>query len=122
MARLSMTPTAQPKTGSGAPVNLSSLLTGGPLGSNTGVSFSNSGREVLYVQSGATATTASVQIGTTIEGQAVSAISLTLHANGIDVIGPFPPDENQAGGLIYVDFATPADVTGVALMQNSGVL
>lgn len=122
MARLSMTATQQPKTGSTAPVNLSSLLTAGTLGSNTGVSFSNTGREVLYVQSGATATTANVQIGTTIEGQAVTALSLTLHASSIDVIGPFPTDENQAGGLIYVDFAAAADVTGVALVQNAGVL
>lgn len=122
MARLSMTATPQPKTGSSAPVNLTSLLAAGTLGSDTGVSFQNTGREVLYVQSGASATTANVQIGTTIEGQAVTAISLTLVASDIVMIGPFPADENQPGGLIYVDFTTPADVTGVALVQNAGVL
>lgn len=122
MARLAMTATAQPKTGSTAPVNLSSLLTAGTLGADTGVSFANTGREVLYVQSGATATTAQVNIGTTVEGQVVPAISLTLHASSIDMIGPFPTDENQPGGLIYVDFTAPSDVTGVALVQNSGVL
>lgn len=122
MARLALTPTAQPKTGSAAPVNLTSLLAAGTLGSNTGVSFTNTGREVLYVQSGATATTANVAVGTTIEGQTVPAIPLTLHASAVDMIGPFPTDENQPSGQIYVDFAAAANVTGVALVQNGGVI
>lgn len=121
MARLALTPTAQPKTGATAPLNVTALLTAGTLGSNTGVSFANTGREVLHVQSGGTATVANVQVGTTIEGQAVPAIALNLHASSVDQIGPFPTDENQAGGLIYVDFTTPANVTGVALVQNAGV-
>jgi hypothetical protein len=121
MARLALTPAAQPKTGSGAPLNLTSQLTAGALAGNSGVSFTNTGREVLYVQSGATATIANVQIGTTIEGQAIPAIALNLHTSAVDVIGPFPTDENQPGGLIFVDFATPANVTGVALVQNGGV-
>lgn len=122
MTRLSMTATQQPKTGASAPLNLTTLLAAGTLGSNTGVSFVNTGREVLYVQSGVAATTASVQIGTTIEGQPVTAFSLSLHASDIDIIGPYPADENQPGGLIFVDFGTAADVTGVALVQNAGVL
>jgi hypothetical protein len=236
MARLSLTATAQPKTGSAAPLNVSSLIAAGALGANTGVSFVNTGREVLYVQlpqlapplaptvatattggtvaagtylveisyvnaagettasavaaittTGATSTitinspaatgtatgwyayvtqaggssltrqqtagnptaigtnltitapptssglapavsntatgtsTALVNIGTTVEGQAVTAITLNPAASAISVIGPFPTDENQPGGLIYVDFGTPTNVIGVALLQNAGV-
>lgn len=121
MARLSLTAVSQPKTGASAPLNITSLIAAGVLGANTGVSFVNTGREVLYVLSGVTATTANVNIGATIEGQAVAAIPLTLHASSTDVIGPFPTDENQPGGLIFVDFVAPANVTGVALLQNAGV-
>lgn len=121
MARLSMTATKQTLPTS-TPLNLTTLLAAGTLGSNTGVSFQNTGREVLWIQSGASATTANVQIGTTVEGQPVTAITETLIASDIQAIGPFPVDFNQAGGLVYVDFATPADVTGVALIQNAGVL
>ncbi|RPE39743.1 hypothetical protein EDD90_2760 [Streptomyces sp. Ag109_O5-1] len=121
MSRLALTPSVQPKTGTTAPLNLTAQLTAGALSGNTGVSFTNTGREVLYIQSGATATIASVQIGTTIEGQAVGPIALNLHSSAVDVIGPFPTDENQANGQIYVDFTTPANVTGVALVQNGGV-
>ncbi|MGA5820808.1 hypothetical protein ACPC54_23445 [Kitasatospora sp. NPDC094028] len=236
MARLSLTATAQPKTGSAAPLNLTSLLAATTLGANTGVSFFNTGREVLHVQLGqltapaapsvstaatggtvaagtyqvevsytnaagetlasasasvtttgststititsppaagnatgwyayvtqaggasytrqqtagaptaigtnltltapptnsglapqssngsAGASTVVVNIGTTIEGQPVSAITAALATNATNIVGPFPTDENQPGGLIYVDFGTPASVTGVALVQNAGV-
>ncbi|MFE2407124.1 hypothetical protein ACFXDE_02135 [Kitasatospora sp. NPDC059408] len=236
MTRLSLTATAQPKTGSASPLNLTSLLNATTLGANTGVSFTNTGREVLHVQLGqltsptapsvSTATTGGtvaagtyqvevsytntagetvasasasvtttgststitvtspaaagnatgwyayvtqasgasytrqqtagsptaigtnltltapptntglapqssnssagsstviVNIGTTIEGQPVSAITASLATNATNVVGPFPTDENQPGGLIFVDFGTPASVTGVALLQNSGV-
>jgi hypothetical protein len=236
MTRLTLTPTIQPKTGVAAPLNLSSLLAAGVLGTNTGVSFTNTGREVLHVQlgqliapaapsvstattggtvaagtyqvevsytntagetvasasasvttTGATSTitvtsppaignatgwyayvtqaggtgytrqqtagaptaigtnltltapptssglapqtsnssagssTVIVNIGTTIEGQPVSAITAALATNAVNIVGPFPMDENQPGGLIYVDFGTPASVSGVALIQNAGV-
>lgn len=122
MTRLSLTATLEPGTGSAAPLNVTTLVAAGTLGSNTGVSFVNTGKEVLLVQSGSSATTATVEIGTTIQGQTVTPIVLNLHANDLDMIGPFPAVENQAGQLIWVDFATPADVTGVALVQRIGVL
>lgn len=121
MTLLSLTPTAQPRTGAAAPVNLTALLAAGTLGGNTGVSFVNTGREVLFVNTAVGGSTCSVAIGTTIEGQAVSPITPTLTASAIGVIGPFPADENQPGGTITVTFGTPANVT-CALLQNSGVL
>ncbi|MEV7770584.1 hypothetical protein [Kitasatospora sp. NPDC086791] len=236
MARLALTATSQPKTGSASPLNLTSLLASGTLGANTGVSFVNTGREVLHVAVGqlapptapsvSTATTGGtvaagtyqvevsytnasgetvasasssvtttgststitvtspaasgnatgwyayvtqaggasytrqqtlgsptaigtnltltaaptnsgaapqasnttagsstviVNIGTTIEGQPVTAITASLASNAVNVVGPFASDVNQPNGQIYVDFGTPASVTGVALLQNAGV-
>lgn len=122
MALLSLTATPQPKTGTNAPLNLTALLAAGVIGSNTGVSFSNTGKEVLYVQQSATPSTIVVTIGTTIEGQPVSSITLTGVASAIQMVGPFPADENQPGGLINITITTPANVTGVALVQNAGVV
>lgn len=121
MSNLTLTPTAFPKTGASAPLNLSALLTAGTLGANTGVTWSNTGREILYVQLGASASTCQILIGTTIEGQAVSSLTPTLVTTAINVIGPFPSDEQAPGGTMTVTFGTPANVTGVALLQFVGV-
>ncbi|MEU8920296.1 hypothetical protein AB0D10_05070 [Kitasatospora sp. NPDC048545] len=121
MARLALTATSQPKTGAASPLNLTALLTAGTLGANTGVSFVNTGREVLHISMGAGASTVIVNIGTTIEGQSVTAITASLTSSATNIVGPFPSDENQPNGQIYVDFGTPASVNGVALLQNAGV-
>lgn len=121
MTLLSLTPTQQPRTGAAAPVNLTSLMAAGTLGANTGVSFTNTGKEVLYANVTSGGSTCSVAVGTTVEGQSVNPIPLTLSSSAINVIGPFPADENQPGGTIQVTFGTPANVT-VALLQNAGVL
>ncbi|NUQ95291.1 MAG: hypothetical protein HOY79_01570 [Streptomyces sp.] len=121
MANLSLTATAFPKTGASAPLNLTSLLTAGSLGANTGVTWSNTGREILCVQLGASASTCQILIGTTIEGQAVASLTPTLVTSAINVIGPFPSDEQGPGGVMTVTFGTPANVTGVALLQFIGV-
>lgn len=121
MTLLTLTPTAQPR--SGAAVNLTTLLAAGTLSPNTGVSFANTGREVLYVQQSATPSTIVVQIGTLIEGQAVSSITITGVASDIQMVGPFDTIENQPGGnLIQVTFGTPGNVTSVALVQNAGAV
>jgi len=123
MARLALNPTAQPRTGTGAPLNLTALVNAGVLGANTGVSFASTGREALYVLCGGTTSTALVNIGTTVEGVTPAAISLALIISVINVIGPFPLDEDQPGGTtIWVDFGTPANVTGVALVQNNNTI
>jgi hypothetical protein len=119
---LTLTPIQLPKTGAAAPLNLTALLTAGALGANTGVTWSNTGRESLFVQVGATTSTCSIAIGTTIEGQAVAPLTPVLVANSINVIGPFPTDEESSNGMISVAFGTPANVTGVSLLQSVGVL
>lgn len=121
MARLSLTPTQLPKTGASAPLNLTALIAAGTLGANTGVTFSNSGREFLVIAVASGGSTCTVNIGATIEGQAVTAITPTLTASVTEIIGPFPADEDQPGGVtVNVDFGTPANVT-VALLQTVGV-
>lgn len=121
MTLLSLTPAQFPKTGASAPVNLTSLLAAGTLGSNTGVTFSNTGHEVLFIQMGSSTSTCSIAIGTTIEGQAVAALTPTLTVSAVNVLGPFPSDENVSGS-IQITFGTPANVTGVALLQFVGVI
>lgn len=122
MSLLTLTPTQQPKTGATAPVNLTTLIAAGTIGSNTGVEFVNSGREVLYVEMGTAASTIVVAIGSTVEGEPVTSLSFAGVASDILVVGPFNGDEDfQPGSLIEVTFGTPANVAGVALLQNSGV-
>ena len=57
MSNLSLTATQFPKTGASAPLNLTALLSAGTLGSNSGVTWANTGREILYVQLGASSST-----------------------------------------------------------------
>jgi hypothetical protein len=121
MTLLTLTATPQPRTGDDAPLNLTALLAAGSLGSNTGIQFQNSNREVLYVQQGTAATAVTVTIGTTVEGQAVQSKTYAGVASAIQMLGPFDTDfDVQPGDWVQVTFATPADVTGVALVANAG--
>lgn len=121
MSLLTLTPTQLPRTGAAAPLNLTSLMAAGVIGSNAGVTWSNTGREFLVVNVATGGSTASVVIGTTIEGQAVAPITLTLTASAINIIGPFPSDETL-NGQMTVNFGTPANVSGIALTQYVGVI
>jgi hypothetical protein len=118
---LTLTPTQLPKTGASAPVNLTTLIAAGVVGSNTGVTWQNTGHEFLVIAVGSGGSTCSIAIGTTIEGQAVSPLTPTLTASATNVIGPFPTDEEAPGGTITVSFGTPANIT-LALLQYVGVL
>lgn len=120
MARLALTATRL--TGAPTPQQITDLIAAGTLGSNTGVSFSNSGAELLLVTVGAGGSTCSVNIGTTVEGSQPPALTPTLTASKTHVFPPFPRDFNQTGasaGQVFVDFGTPANVT-VALLQFIG--
>jgi hypothetical protein len=121
MSLLTLTPTQLPRTGSAAPLNLTSLMTAGVIGANTGVTWTSTGREFLVINVATGGSTASVVIGTTIEGQAVSPISLTLTPTAINTFGPFPTDETL-NGVMTVNFGTPANITGIALVQYVGVI
>jgi hypothetical protein len=119
VSRLTLAPTLLPRAASA--INLSALLTGTTLGANTGVTWSNSGKEVLAVQVGASTTTCSITVGTTVEGQQPPPLTPVLAASGINLLGPFPSDL-EVTGMLLVDFGTPANVTGICLVQYVGVL
>jgi len=121
MTNLPLTATPQPGAGSDAPLNLTVLLAAGALGSATGVQFRNSNREVLYVQQSATPSTIVVTIGTEVEDEPVQSKTYAGIASALQVLGPFDTDfDVQPGDLIVVTFGTPADVTAVALVANTG--
>lgn len=107
--------------GAGNPLNLTAALVS--LGSNTGVTFVNSGRELLVVSLGSTATTLTSDIGLTIQGQTVPGVSSgALAANDITVMPPYPLQFNRTdgSGLIQVDFSSSVNVS-VALLHVPGV-
>lgn len=124
MTFMTLTATPQPRaTESSTPVDLTALLAEGSLGSNTGVEFVNDNRSVLYIEQGTAVTNFTVAIGATVEGEPVSSITYTGVASHIQFIGPFDDVEDvQPGDLIQVTFATAANVTGVALISNSGAV
>ena len=69
---LTLTPSTLVVAGTSA-VNLTAAFAA--LGANTGVLFVNNGRRVLAVNVDGTPTTATSQIGTTVQGQTVTGVS-----------------------------------------------
>lgn len=117
MARTPLTPTVMGTAG----VNLTTLLAA--LGAATGVSWSNTGREVLYVSVGTTPTTVTENIGATILGQGVTAPTVALSASTVYLLGPYPSayDQPSSGtNAVYLDFSSSTNVS-VALVQLPGV-
>jgi len=90
----------------------------------TGFQWSNSGQEIVAIINGATASNYTINIGTTIEGQGVTALTGALPTSNTDPIffGPFPSDVNQKDGLgsVYFDLSSVATVT-VAILRMVGV-
>lgn len=119
MARNNMTSLIQPFT---RQVQLNPTYTA--LTGFTGFQWSNTGREIVAIINGATASTYTINIGTTIEGQAVAAFTGSLPTSNTAPVfyGPFPRDFNQNDGLnsIYFDVGTVTSVT-VAILQMVGV-
>lgn len=90
----------------------------------TGFQWSNTGREIVAIINGATASNYTISIGTTVEGQAVTAFTGALPTSNTDPIffGPFGSDFQQKDGLnsIYIDLSSVVAVT-VAILQMTGV-
>lgn len=115
-----LTMTATPLT-KALPTNLTAALTS--LGANTGVTFTNTGRELLVVSVGATPTTLTSDIFLTIQGQVVPGVSSgALAATSIAILGPWPSQFNKVDGTYQaqIDFSSSASIT-VALFQVPGV-
>lgn len=89
----------------------------------TGVQWANTGREILLVNVGTTATTLTFNIGTTVLGESVTAPTAAPTTSAITPYGPFPSSFNQPSSgtnQIYIDFSSVTNVT-VALLQMPGV-
>lgn len=91
--------------------------------SGTGCQWQNTGREVLAVINGSTASTATINFGVTVQGQAVTPETVPLPTSNTtpQFLGPFPPKYfNNPDGNIYIDLSS---VTGLALavLQFPGV-
>lgn len=79
----------------------------------TGFNYANTGREIVAVINGATASTYTVNIGATVSGQAVTAITGNLPTSQTDpqFYGPFPLTFNQSDGTVWFDCGTVTTVT-----------
>lgn len=118
---LTLTPSTLVVAGTSA-VNLTTALTS--LGANTGVLFVNNGRRVLAVFVDGTPTTATSQIGTTVQGQTVTGVSSgALATTAITFLGPWPIAFDRTDGSfdVEIDFSSSTGVT-VALLEIPGVV
>lgn len=116
MTRLALNPTSLTRL---TALNLTDLIAAGTLGSNTGVSFANDTTVFLAVDVASGGSTCTINIGTTVEGSPVTALTPTLTASKTNLLGPFAADVDQSGanaGQVWIDFGTPANVT-VALLK-----
>jgi hypothetical protein len=89
----------------------------------TGVAWSNTGREILLVNLGSTATTETENIGVSVLGQGVTALTVTPTVSAITPYGPFPSAFQQPSSgtnQVWVDFSSVVGLT-VALLQMPGV-
>ena len=90
----------------------------------TGFQFSNTGQQIVAIINGATASNYTINIGSTVLGQAVTAFTGALPTSNTDPIffGPFPAQFNQTDGLnsVYFDLSSVTTVT-VAVFQMVGV-
>ena len=90
----------------------------------TGLQFPNTGKEMVEIINGATASSYTVNVGATVGGHAVAADGPTpLPTNNTAPVrlGPFPTYYNQPGTtLVKIDFTSVATVTA-AVTQTPGV-
>ena len=90
----------------------------------TGMQFPNTGREVVEIINGGTASNYTVNVGTQVGGHAVAGDGPTacpVSNTAPQRLGPFPTYYNQPGtNLVQIDFSSVATVT-VAVTQRPGV-
>lgn len=115
MARTPLT--VQPCTKTALLVPVYSVLTG-----FTGLQWQNTGREIVAIINGATASTATINIGVTVQGQAVTPFSVVLPTSNTtpQILGPFGSQFTQPDGNVYLDLSSVVTVTA-AILQIVGV-
>lgn len=79
--------------------------------------FSNDGRTLLYIKTGATATGNATAVSTPCShGRAGEDVVQALSASKEYLLGPFPPGQyNDANGKVAVNLSAPTDVEAAAL-------
>jgi hypothetical protein len=93
------------------------------LGTNTGLTFPNTGREWIEVVTTGTTTTVTEKIGKTVQGQTPPGIAVVIAATTPAPVklGPFPADFNLPGtSTVELDFSANTGVS-VALFRMPGV-
>lgn len=127
MSLLTLTP-IELAAGGGTPFDLTAELAASPLGSNTGILFANTGRELVIIQTDSTAggTTVTSDIGTQVLGQTVPGITpaSALPVSDITILAAFSSEYDRQDGSrdVEIDFGTPANVTGVVVVRPPAVL
>jgi len=104
-------------------VNLTTLSLA-TLGGNTGITFPNiPGLTLILTKTVTGDPGATITPGATILGQSVPAIPFAEAVAGdLYLMGPFfTLDANVGGNLVQMNFATPADLAGVCVLQSGGV-
>lgn len=122
MARLNMNSLIQqfPKTGGALTPVYTALTTW------TGLQFSNTGKESVWIINGATASNYTINYGPGPNSAVVTPIGPTAcpvsNTSGICLAGPFASYFNQNDGQnsVYIDFTSVATVT-IAILQMGGV-
>lgn len=117
MTRQALTPQVLPKE--------SALLnpTYATLTGATGISFPNTGHEVVAVINGSTASTATVNFAGAPLGQTITPFSVALPTSNTtpQFLGPFHPTQfNDANGNVNIDLSSVTGLT-VAVLQIPGV-
>lgn len=120
MARLNMNSLIQPFTKTASLFNPTfTALTG-----STGLYWSNTGRETLWIINGATASNYTINYGPVYGSAVVTPITAAAPVanTAAQCLGPFPTSFNQNDGLnsIFIDFSSVVSVT-VAVVQFVGV-
>lgn len=120
MARLNMTSLIQqfPKTGT----ILNPTYTA--VAANTGIQWSSTGKEVLAIINGATASTYTINYAPVYGGAVVTPITASCPTSNTapQFLGPFGAAFTENDGLysVYIDFSVGTTVT-VAVLQLPGV-
>lgn len=90
--------------------------------SGTGCQFQNTGREVLEIINGSTASTATINVAITVEGQTVTPFTVTLPVSNTTPqrLGPFSSHFTQSDGNVHIDLSSITGLT-LAVTQLPGV-
>lgn len=101
--------------GGGSPTTLDDAFE--PLGLNTGVTWKNTGREILFVSVGSTPTSLASRIPIRIQGEPVGPQpSGDLAAGAIWIVAPYPSQFDGAEETVTIDFSSAVGVS-VALIR-----